>query len=274
MQPDQDPNQDLVPDIEYAPGDERPESSIPETPESTPSDEEVHFIKLDRRNLQQEIARLEKEDPEFANTFNSYIGNKAKRKYQPQIDELHAQLEANRSELRRREILAMEDKDIDERFANDPAFAKEYAEIVHRDPNIEASITDKRRMNNALSEVMIFASDNLPEEKVKEFTKAVAEGKYDRDEDGKQFDSWVPGIMKLQRDINSTILDYRRPTSLKVDADPNPALTKPGPDTSSASVRNTRRDTSIEEYQKALRDGKTLPSDEIDRITAKYATMT
>jgi len=274
VQPDQDPNQDLVPDIEYAPGDERPESSIPETPESTPSDEEVHFIKLDRRNLQQEIARLEKEDSEFANVYNSSIGIKAKRKYQPQIDDLQAQLEANRFELRKREILSMKAEDIDERYANDHVFAREYTEIIHQDPNAEAVLADRRRMNNALSEVMISATESLPEEKVKEFAKAVAEGKYDRDEDGKQFDSWVPGIMKLQRDINSTILDYRRPTSLKVDADPNPALTKPGPDTSSASVRNTRRDTSIEEYQKALRDGKTLPSDEIDRITAKYATMT
>src|SRR3990167_3343221 len=50
--------------------------------------EEQNFIRIDKRNLAKEIDRLQIEHPDFAQVFNSKVGNKAARQYQPQLQEL------------------------------------------------------------------------------------------------------------------------------------------------------------------------------------------
>lgn len=268
----QDPNQEPEIQIELAPDAEvvpKPESQPIAEPDTL--DEDKDYLKLDRKSLAQEITRLEREDPEFANVLNSIVGNKAKRKYQPQIEELNANLESTKRELRRREILAMEDKEIDDKFASDPTFAKEYADIVHRDPDVERARIDLRWQVHEFNEIMASALDyGLSEDKAKEFVQSVGTGKYDRDEDGHQI-PWTKGLMKLQREINDTILNQKLSVKPPPEPQANPELTKPGPDTSATGVRGTRRDTSIEGYQKTLRGGGDMPSsEEVDRITAKY----
>ena len=268
-----DPNPEPEIQIELAPDavvEPKPESDP--IPEPAPLDED-NYLKIDRKNFAQEITRLQREDPEFANVFNSMVGNKAKRTYQPQLDELNADRVALRQELRRREILAMEDKEIEDKFSSDPAFAKEYAEVVHRSPEATRADIDNRRVLSAINDVVSDALDNgLPEEKAAEFLKAVGEGRYDRDADGRAI-STMQGILLMQRDINSAVLALHTngsPAPKEAPPKANPELAKPGPDTSSVGVRNSRRDTSLEDYRQALKEGKELPSDEIDRLTAKF----
>ena len=268
----QEPNPEPEIQIEYAPDAEvvpKPESQPIAEPDTL--DEDKDYLKLDRKSLAQEINRLEREDPEFANVYNSNVGSKAKRKYQPQIDELNSRIESLNREIRRREILAMEDKEIDDKFASDPTFAKEYAEAVHRDPEVERARIEQRWQIQEFNEIMASALDyGLSEDKAKEFLQSVGSGKYDRDEDNNPV-PWTQGLMKLQREINDTILNQKLSVKPPPEPQANLEITKPGPDTSSVGVRGTRRDTSIEDYQKALREGKDFSSEEVDRITAKYA---
>ena len=281
MDTNQDPNPDLeAPVIDYAPGAEptpEPKESIPDAQQS---DEEQHLLKIDRRNLHSEIARLQREDPDFANAYNTDLGRKAKAKWQSRVDELDTELQATKRKLREREILAMSEDDINEKFKVDPAFAKEYAEVVHRDPRADDYAQTEIQKRNALDDIFSTALDyGLPEEKVTEVIKAIQSGKYDVDEEGKPVTHWVQGLNRVQRDVTAMLLSTNKPTPKPADPEPdpstkvNPELSRPGPDTSQASVRNTRRDSSIEQYKKDLAEGKQWSSDEVDRVTAKYATM-
>src|SRR3972149_3182300 len=94
-----------------------PEDPFP-TPVSSDSDssEGEGFIHLSRKELHKEIERLQKEDPDFANAFNTQVGRKAATRAIPRIAELEAITKMQKRELRAAEISAMDHLDIVAQF--------------------------------------------------------------------------------------------------------------------------------------------------------------
>ena len=274
MDNESNPNpQDLVVEL----GELSPKPTVESTPEPTPTPEpadEDYYLKIDKRNLNQEINRLLKEEKEFANLFNTNVGRKAKSQYQSQLESLELERNNLRQELRRHEINAMKDAEIEEKFRTDPIFAKEYASIVHADPKQVEAQLELINIRRAIEDTFNNALDlGLTSEKHQEFLKAVFEGRYDNPNG-----HWTQGITRLQTDLVGILLSDRTPTSPKetkdtpVEPQVNPALTKAGPDISTTGiVKSNRGNVDVEDYQRALREGKNVPSEEIDKITAKYA---
>lgn len=199
------PPDDLAPELP-----ESPETVIDATQAPSPAAEE--FIQIKRAELHKEIARLEKEDQDFANAFNTAVGRKAARQYQSRLEELQAERDNYQKILRRAEFLAMDPKDVNSRFLTDPIFAREYSELVHHDPNEVATYISNIRLRSEVENILYYGESNgLPAEKIKEYEEAVKTGKYDRDNQGNPLTE-AAALLQLQRDIWTEITQNNTPT--------------------------------------------------------------
>lgn len=276
-----------------APAPKAPVAEV-EPPATPPAPEPTKQIVIDKsKGLREEIRRLEREDPEFANQYNIHVGDKAARKYKPLIDSLTAERDAARNELRRREMLAIPDAEKARLFETDPKWAKEYAELVHMKPedtinNLRVQ-QERQSVEQRIVDTFRSAIDRgLPQEQINAVAADVQAGKFDRDEDGNILHPLV-ALANIQQVFTDRLLAHARtavvntpaaaqsaPVSEEPVAPPtNPLLTQPGPDTSTAGVMRAsgHRDPLVD-YQKALDKGGKMPSsDEIDKMTARYLTM-
>lgn len=277
-----------------APATEAPVAAA-EPPATPTAPEPPKQIVIDKsKGLREEIRRLEREDPEFANQYNIHVGDKAARKYKPIIDSLTAERDAARNELRRREMLAIPDAEKARLFETDPKWAKEYAELVHTKPEDTINNLRVQQERDSVTQRIVdtFRSAidrGLPREQVDAVAADVQAGKFDHDEDGNVLHPLV-ALANIQQVFTDRLLAHARtavvntpaaaspaPVSEEPVAPPtNPLLTQPGPDTSTAGVMRAsgHRDPLVD-YQKAL-DGKgsKMPSsEEIDKMTARYLTM-
>ena len=263
------------------------ETSAPVASPETPPEPPKPVITIDKTNLSKELLRLEKEDPEFANQFNINVGNKAARKYKPIIDNLTAERDAAVNELRRREMLALPDNEKAEKFANDPAWATEYARLVHTKPEEVVAqrrmVMEREQINTTLLDTFEEArTAGLDDAHVTAVMEEVKSGKFDRDADGNILNPYI-SIARIQKALTDRLLESVRSTNTPVLATPkqepvaptpNQALIAPGPDTSvTGTVRAGGSRDPVSDYQRVLREGKTMSSEEIDKITAKYLTM-
>lgn len=257
----------------------QPEPSTEEAP-SPEEDESKYFIRMDRRKLSQELTRLYQEDPETANVIFSHAGRKTAERYQARMEELEVQRQAAVRELERREILALPDEEIEKRFGSDPAFARKYTEIVHANPQEAAVQLEINQYRRSINDAVFGAIDyGLPEQEAQSIYQAIGAGYFDRDTTGRQL-SLPESLAYIQKAVLTVINDTKRtatPPPPKA-AEPqaalpksNPALTGPGPDTSSTGSVGARPSaSSLTAYQRALRSGGKLPSvEEIDAITAQ-----
>lgn len=259
------------------------------TPPTPPDDTE--YIKLNRKQLAAEIRRLEAEDSEFANQYNIHVGNKAARKYKPIIDDLNAKLEAATKELRRREMLAIPDDEKAKLFETNPAWAKEYAELVHTNPNSilaqQKARAEQEAIQNRLTDTFAaFESRGLDEDSRKAVLADIRSGKYDKDSDGNIINPYE-AIVLIQQDLSDRLLESARkgastpapttPVASKPEPEvqaPNLALIAPGPDTTTTGVvRSGGQRDPVRDYQNILKSGKEIDPDEVNRLTARYLTM-
>src|SRR3972149_1901431 len=117
-----------------------PETLVPGTepqtqPVQEPTPEEViAYLQLDPRNLQNDVQRLIRENKDFAQVYSRDIGNKAKARYQPEIDRLRQENEALALAVRQSQYSALTPEQVNDRFKSDPAFAQDYARTVHAPP--------------------------------------------------------------------------------------------------------------------------------------------
>lgn len=212
-----------------------------EPQESADDSQDTNIITLDRRNLHKELTRLQREDPEFANAFNTQVGNKAKRQYQPLLDEARAREDLLRQEIRRQQLISLPEREIQERFASDPEFAREYAALVHRDTARAEAESQQRmdaiRMSSAFEEVVAEALDlGMSKARVEEYVNAVRSGGYDKDSSGQPFPHWALGINALRDDIRSEMSKSTK----KIEAEPESKIAGAGPDVSPTSGSSAR----------------------------------
>lgn len=187
------------------------------TPDASPENQ----IWLDRTKLQESITKLESEDNDFKRLFNDRVGRRAESKYKPQIEARDRELDQLRKELRRRDIMGMDEKELEAKFSSDADFAKEYAELLHFKPEpVQAGASEEASIQAAFQEVIEDAkSRGVKEDDLNRFIAKATAGGYD--EDGIH---WSTSLNRFQRDILG---------SVKTEINEN--LLKPGPDSSSSS---------------------------------------
>jgi hypothetical protein len=203
-----------------------PSTSTPAEPvepqEAPPEASSDEWIRLDPNNLTESIRALQKENPKFLEVFNTEVGNHAQkqaaRKYEPEVKKLQSELESERMQRRRLEVLAMSEKDIETQFAADPKFAEEYAKLVHYEPQtIEDDPTPI--ITQQWDEMESWAKDQGVDDAFVDKILATAQnGGYAVD------GHWSLGMQMIQRDFTNEIL------RIKGSSDPqiNPSLTRGG----------------------------------------------
>ena len=208
---------------------------------------ELAPLVLDPTNLVNEIRRLRDENPDFLKIFNNEVGNAAdrqvRRKFEPEITNLQRQLEQERLQRRKLEILQMDEKTIERQFAADPKFAEEYAKIVHYTPEVD---NESARIEAAWMDAVQYALDNgVSEDFIAQVATKAANNGYEAPH-------WSQSIQKLERDIANEILRVKNPNSTpKVNANIV---------NGSADVNLARQGGSNQSWSfKSVRDFKALP---------------
>ena len=208
--------------------EEQSSEEIPQI-EEEPQIDDSQFIKLNRTQLAQEINRLLREDKDFAQVYTRDIGNKAKTRYQPQIDALTRQNEALVTAMRRAEFQQMTPEQINTRFQSDPEFAREYTEVLHSKPTPTSEVNPAESRRQMIMNILSAAERNgLPENQLNEIKQNISQGQYDNDVAGNP-QSFEEGVASLQDDILNRLSVQRTP--------PKP-VEKPHVDTASPSMQN------------------------------------
>lgn len=207
---------------------------------------EPEYIHLRADQLHAEIARLERENEDFARLFNTRIGDKAAKKYQPQLEERDRKIEDLNRELRRRDILSMDEEEIETKFASDPEFAREYAELVHYQPPTQDQ-TDETTIITAVNEAFDWArSQGLDDDAIARIQQKAANEEYDR-----EGESWVYSLQRMQQDLAQELFRKQTPTPPRT----NPNLSS-GPD---LTPPNRQRGSVSAEVPKTIAEFKALP---------------
>ena len=214
----------------------------------TPPSPDDGFIKISRKDLANEIERLRLEDKEFAQVFSREVGNKAAQRYKPQIDLLSKNNDALNLILRQREIAAMPQEEITNKFATDPIFAKEYGEVIHAKPQVIAPPNEEqlaRQLGSELSTVMGFAKRVLTDDQFAQLQKDASEGKFDVDDSGEiiPLSNWPEAVERLQSHVAGLV---KQPvvTPPVVNNTPTPPVQRQdtaNPDMSNGGGRQTTR---------------------------------
>ena len=206
------------------------------TEEATTTDE--GFIRLDRKQLGKELSRLQRDDPEFANVLNSLVGQKARAKYQPRVDELSRELDAYRYREQASKFTGLSPEDLGSRMQADPAFAREYSAFRQvPQPEVDNEIVYYRGqveslMDNALS----LGIDPI---RVESFRQEIVAGKYDKDSSGQPLGlGEAYGLM--QRDLMTEIATANKPVAPQTTT--RTATTRPAvSDSASPDLSTTNR---------------------------------
>lgn len=253
--------------------------------ETEQSDDEQHFIKIDKRNLSDEVInQILQSSPEFRNHFNRNAGNRARERYFPRIEEQERQIENLRRELRARDLAAMPQEQVQERFKSDPNFAREYTELIHQQPQ-QAPTTNPAQ--EALNFIITGALDNgLQPEDLQTFKSNLENGKYEVDEFGTKLTAseWRVALGIMQRDINDMVGARRQPVANTPEPVSQPAARSDtaSPDMSNPGNRGTQRHSytleqvrqmspdrrleiwpTEEAYERALSSGEILLPDDV-----------
>jgi len=145
----------------------------------TPAEEDP-FIKIDSRNIYQELARLDRENESFRNNLRTFTGRTAKRRYEPQLEQLKAENESLKQAQRQASILAMQPQDIEEKFAKDPEFAREYADAIHAQPIDLAARNEQIQWQQAIEDVFDAGLNaGLPPQRIEDYRVALSNGHFD-----------------------------------------------------------------------------------------------
>ena len=244
------------------------EEAVEETPQE---DEEQYFVRLDKRNLQQQLLDFVNQDPDARQIYNRSVGNQAAKRYQPRIQELEAERDTYRQLLLREQYSRLTPEEVNQRFQNDPEFARNYAAITHSNvqpPNTEATLAAVQENLVAGIRNIVGAGQRqgLTEQDLAEIAQAMQSGVYDKDETGTDLppSMWREVLENVQEDVTRRIVANRTrvetpetPTQPPVETLPTtPRVDSARPDMAQPGTRGVRT-TSI-----TMREFKQLPWEE------------
>lgn len=254
-----------------------PTQDNPESASSTAlaADVAANQIVLDRTNLRESIRNLQRTDPDFANIFGDLTGRNAQRTWQPKVSQLEAELKQERMLRRKYEIEQMPAEEIDQRFASDPKFATEVAELVHYTPTTYTAPakSDAEYLEEIKESTEDFLSwaraKGLPKEAEQIIAQKATSGGYDQ---GESFADWRIPFSRFQADITEALVNHvGRPVTAPAETPAastspasngatvtNPAITRGSPDLSAANKNGTGATTTMPKTAEAFNN---LPRD-------------
>lgn len=157
---------------------EEAEAPVEEIPEVPVAEKERRVIDLDAEDLYQQIVRYRSEDPRFANVYNTDVGRKAAKDYQPRITKLEADNARLQTRLREIEAQGMDEEAIKERLLNDPGFRRTYGEA----PGVDANLIEMRgQLQAAIARVEEGVS--LEPAQLQQFQAMLYRGDFDAERD-------------------------------------------------------------------------------------------
>lgn len=248
---------------------EVPDEGVPSTPSgpttetgATPPAEQRSdndgFIRINRSELGRELARLQRDEPEFANVLNSLVGQKARSKYQPRIDELEHTLASIQSQERATRFASMTKEELDAQLANDRdgSFRADYVQSTRQPDN--AAMTEVLRMRRAIEASFEAAVDSgVSVDRVEHFRTQLASGAYDKASDGRDLD-WGESLAAVQRDLYGELRGTVSPAATSNNG--TPASTQQPAATSVISARDPNRpavsDTAVPDLSSTQRPGQ------------------
>jgi len=191
------------------------QTSQEQVQEST-EDESQYYIRLDKRKLDDELAAIVSQDPEFRNIFNRAVGNNAARKYQPRIRELQGHVETYQKLLRREQLSKLSQEEVSKKFEEDPEFARTYADITHFDAPEPRIIPERDEIANnvvgGINNIITFGMRaGLTQDDLRELDANIKGGKYDTDSNGNPLppESWEEMLSRLQDDVTEKVIQRR-----------------------------------------------------------------
>lgn len=212
-----------------------------ETPkvDDTQPDTSNDVITINRKELQATIDKLRLEDADFAQVYNRDIGNKAAQRYKPEIDTLRKQNEALALAVKQSEYSRLSPEEVNEKFKTDPAFARDYADVTHREVPVTREPTIEQVAQVAapiIQNILGFAEQMLPADKLEALKQDISSGKFDVDETGQQYGvyNWREGVDRLQR----TVVNMSRPSDIVIPPPDTKPVVVPKVDTAKPDMSN------------------------------------
>ena len=222
------------------------------------------YIKLSRKELHQELARLEREDQEFRQALGTVAGRHAKRELQGRISELEQENLFLQQAIRRSEVESMPEEEVQKKLRTDPKFAKDYHELVNSD---EAYLQNLNmiRMNKAFGELFNrFEDRGLSKEERDRVGKDMQSGVYDNHPD------WIDAYPSVESALWEALEKQKTPNGA---SSSNTNLSRISPDLSSQGSRPASRIPTMEEYTAMSKEeADKLPSSVKDEIMAAHIT--
>lgn len=134
-------------------------------------------IVLRRAELYRQIEELQEADPAFRNVLNSYVGRKAKQRYEPEKARLEAELMQARRQLQELQLRSMSEEEIKERAVKDPAFRRQLDELAQPvpDPSLVQSV------QAAIAHAEDAVARYIPPEMLGQYQQMLRAGYFDRE---------------------------------------------------------------------------------------------
>ena len=212
--------------------DLNPEGRVTVPEGESASSEEPEYIQLNAKELHSEIARLEQENQDFSRLFNTRVGDRAARKYQPIIKQKEEEIEDLKMQLKRLEFGNLDVKDIEKRFAQDPEFAKEYAAAVHYKPRSQQPVDETPIITNAINEAFSSARElGLDEATELRIRTQAANGEFTQ-----EGEHWTSSFARMQTAIARELLNKTPAPKTNPNLRGGPSLTPPSRKNGSAAL--------------------------------------
>ena len=172
----ENPNEDIVNVDDNDSGDESSESSDDKKQEAV-------TLTLDPNDISGSLDRLMRDEPKVLNVVNTLIGNKARTKYNPRIQELEAELESIRGVQQRSKFEQIPQDELPERM-KDPDFARQYSDAMSSEEVLQAK-RQAAAVSRRIGSIIDNAQDaGLSTQGANSIFERLQKGEFDHAEDG------------------------------------------------------------------------------------------
>jgi hypothetical protein len=258
--------------------DESPSTNVDGTLETT-TDKNV--IQIARDKFADDFERLMREDSDFAHQVSMRVGNKARERYHPQIEERERRIAYLESQLKAQEYSKIPEAELSQRLREDSNFRQEYDQVQKN-----AQPPERVQLNPLQEFLNITLADafesGFTQEDLEVFKSNIEAQKYYNDELGNPYTEaeWQLAARSMKRDIESmtsarrVIQPTTQPTNVETPVTPPAHRDTASPDMSNGGnrgssraaytldqVRNMDHETRIKlwptdaAYDKAIEDG-------------------
>lgn len=225
---------ELPPDIETLDLSEEQELtlSFEQTPES-PNTEAVQSqpdasneaetsslvdFQFDLNDIHGSIRRLQDQDPKIANVINSMVGEKAKRAWEPKLQQTQLELERLQRQLLEVEVNTIPEAERNQRIASDSEFAEKVNQLRDQ-PDFDGRQAQLNTLQQIYSIVEEASERGLSEETIGTYYEKLREGQFDKDSEGNVL-SFEASLNSFRRALYDEVIESVRGTKATPQEEP------------------------------------------------------